>query len=129
VKYSIQPRPRFTLALFLCLVAAVALPLRAQKSALEEVATFPKQQVTGVTVSLQGRVFVNFPFWSDDHTLSVAEIIDGKPKAFPDEAWDAKSGSPEDPGRFPTSKSSAMAVWWQWAVFPQRRPAQLTVLK
>jgi hypothetical protein len=34
-----------------------------------------------------------------------------------------------DPGRFPTSKSSAMAVWWRWAVFPQRRPAQLTVLK
>jgi hypothetical protein len=34
-----------------------------------------------------------------------------------------------DPGRFPTSKSSEMAVWWRWAVFPQRRPAQLTVLK
>ena len=95
VKSSIQPRPRFRLALFLGLVAAVTLPLRAQKSSLEEVATFPKQQVTGVTVSPQGRVFVNFPFWSDDHTLSVAEIIDGKPKAFPDEAWDAKSGSPQ----------------------------------
>jgi hypothetical protein len=25
-----------------------------------------------VTVSPQGQVFVNFPFWSDDHTLSVA---------------------------------------------------------
>jgi sugar lactone lactonase YvrE len=73
----------------------VALPLRAQKSALEEVATFPKQQVTGVTVSPQGRVFVNFPFWSDDHTLSVAEIVDGKPKPFPDEAWNGKNGPPE----------------------------------
>jgi sugar lactone lactonase YvrE len=95
VRYSIEPRPRFTLALFLGLVAAVTLPLRAQKPSLEEVATFPKQQVTGVTVSAKGRVFVNFPFWSDDHTLSVAEIIDGKPKTFPDEAWDAKSGSPQ----------------------------------
>ena len=84
------------MALVFALVSvAVALPLRAQKSALEEVATFPKQQVTGVTVSPQGRVFVNFPFWSDDHTLSVAEIIDGKPKPFPDEAWNAKSGPPE----------------------------------
>ena len=94
--FSIQSQPRFTLALSLALVAvAVALPLRAQKSALEEVATFPKQQVTGVTVSPQGRVFVNFPFWSDDHTLSVAEIVDGKPKPFPDEAWNGKNGPPE----------------------------------
>ena len=91
-----QPRPRFTQALFLALVpVAIALPLQAQKSALEEVATFPKQQVTGVTVSPQGRVFVNFPFWSDDHTLSVAEIIDGQPKPFPDDVWNAKSGPPE----------------------------------
>jgi sugar lactone lactonase YvrE len=74
---------------------AVALPLQAQKSALEEVATFSKQQVTGVTVSPQGRVFVNFPFWSDDHTLSVAEVVDGQPKAFPDEAWNAKDGPPQ----------------------------------
>jgi sugar lactone lactonase YvrE len=95
-KLKFQPRQRFTLALFVALVAvAIALPLRAQKSALEEVATFPRQQVTGVTVSPQGRVFANFPFWSDDHTLSVAEIIDGQPKPFPDEAWNAKSGPPE----------------------------------
>ena len=80
---------------FALVSVAVTLPLRAQKSALEEVATFPKQQVTGVTVSPQGRVFVNFPFWSDDHTLSVAEIVDGQPKPFPDDAWNAKSGPPE----------------------------------
>src|SRR5207237_10753218 len=34
-------------------------------------------------VSKSGRVFVNFPDWSDDHTISVAELIDGKPNAFP----------------------------------------------
>ena len=91
-----QPQPTFTLALFLAFVlVAVAPPLRAQKSVLEEFATFPKQQVTGVTVSPEGRVFVNFPFWSDDHTVSVAEIIDGKPTPFLDEAWNAKSGPPE----------------------------------
>jgi sugar lactone lactonase YvrE len=60
---------------------------------LEEVASFPKQQVTGVGVSVaSGRVFVNFPFWSDDHTVSVAEIKDGKPVAFPDETWNTKEG-------------------------------------
>ena len=87
---------RLSQTLVLALVSiAVTLPLRAQKSALEEVATFPQQQVTGVTVSSEGRVFVNFPFWSDDHLLSVAEIIDGRPVPFPDEAWNAKSGPPE----------------------------------
>jgi sugar lactone lactonase YvrE len=50
---------------------------------LQEVASFPNQQVTGVAVSKSGRIFVNFPDWSDDHTISVAEVIDGKPKPFP----------------------------------------------
>lgn len=54
---------------------------------LEEVASFPNQQVTGVAVSKSGRMFVNFPDWSDDHTISVAELVDGKPKAFPNPEW------------------------------------------
>lgn len=67
-----------------------------EKPALEEVASFPKQQVTGVTVSKTGRVFVNFPFWSDDHTTSVAEVMpDGTLKPYPDAAWNAKEGAPE----------------------------------
>src|SRR5437588_9281663 len=60
---------------------------------LEEVANFPNQQVTGVTVSKSGRIFVNFPDWSDDHTISVAELIDRQPKAFPNEGWN-KAGPP-----------------------------------
>ncbi len=56
------------------LAPAASLPLRAEKT-LEEIASFPNQQVTGVTVSLQGGIFVNFPFWSYDHTTSVAEIV------------------------------------------------------
>src|SRR3954469_8531648 len=55
---------------------------------LQEVASFPNQQVTGVGVSPRsGRIFVNFPAWSDDHLLSVVEIVDGEPKPFPDENW------------------------------------------
>jgi sugar lactone lactonase YvrE len=66
-----------------------------EKVPLEEVASFPNQQVTGVAVSKAGRVFVNFPFWSDDHTTSVAEIVNGQPKPYPDEAWQSKEGDPK----------------------------------
>ena len=55
---------------------------------LQEVASFPDQQVTGVGVSRKsGRVFVNFPNWSDQHSISVAEIVNGQPKPFPNEEW------------------------------------------
>jgi sugar lactone lactonase YvrE len=90
--------PRNRLGDFAVAACAVMLlqasAIRAEQVELEEVAAFPSQQVTGVTVSAKGRVFVNFPFWSDDHTISVAEVVDGKPKPFPDEAWNAKAGPP-----------------------------------
>jgi sugar lactone lactonase YvrE len=55
---------------------------------LQEVASFPDKQITGVGVSTKsGRIFVNFPYWSDDHSISVAEIVNGQTKAFPNEAW------------------------------------------
>jgi sugar lactone lactonase YvrE len=55
---------------------------------LQEVASFPDKQITGVGVSTRsGRIFVNFPYWSDDHTISVAEIVNGQPKAFPNDEW------------------------------------------
>ena len=91
--------PRYRFGNFAAAVCAVmflhASVIRAGQVELEEVASFPSQQVTGVTVSAKGRVFVNFPFWSDDHTISVAEVVDGKPKPFPDEAWNAKDGPPD----------------------------------
>lgn len=61
---------------------------------LEEVAAFPDQQITGVTVSKTGRIFVSFPFWSDDHTVSVMEILpDGKRKPYPGPKWNSKDTS------------------------------------
>ncbi len=67
------------------LFAAIAVGRAAQ---LQEVASFPDQQVTGVGVSMKScRVFVNFPYWSDDHTLSVAEIFDRQLRAFPNDEW------------------------------------------
>ncbi|CAN7671752.1 L-dopachrome tautomerase-related protein [Rhizobium sp. LjRoot98] len=56
---------------------------------LEKVTTF-KHQVTGVTVSEDGRIFVNFPRWSEDVPVSVAEAMkDGSIKPYPDDEWNA----------------------------------------
>jgi sugar lactone lactonase YvrE len=67
--------------------------IRAQKLAadeplgeLEPVAYFNDAMPTGVTVSQQGRIFVNFPKWGDEVSFTVAEIRDGETVAFPDEA-------------------------------------------
>ena len=56
---------------------------------LEEAASFP-HQVTGVACSPEGRVFVNFPRWTEDAPVSVAEVMkDGSLKSYPDDAWNA----------------------------------------
>ena len=56
---------------------------------LTQVASFA-HQVTGVTVSSTGRVFVNFPRWTDDAPVSVAELLPGGTlKPYPDEAWNS----------------------------------------
>jgi sugar lactone lactonase YvrE len=57
-------------------------------SKLEEVATFP-HQVTGIAVSSDGRVFVNFPRWTEDTPVSVAEVKGGKLTPYPDAAWNS----------------------------------------
>lgn len=85
-----RPLVAFTLAA----AALVSVPAHTNAAPkLEEVASFPDQQVTGVTVSTTGRIFVNFPYWSGDHTTSVAEVLsDGTTKPYPDAAWNAKEG-------------------------------------
>ncbi|GEL41054.1 gluconolaconase [Methylorubrum extorquens] len=69
---------------------ASPLPARAQegKAALTKVASF-EHQVTGITVARDGRIFVNFPRWSEDAPVSVAELKDGRPVPFPDDQWNA----------------------------------------
>jgi|ERR1700736_513716 len=59
---------------------------------LEELAHFPNQQVTGVAVSKTGRVFVNFPDWSDDHTISVAEVTNRLARPFPNQEMNQPGG-------------------------------------
>ncbi len=55
---------------------------------LTQVASFA-HQVTGITVSRDGRIFVNFPRWSEDAPVSVAELKDGKPVAYPNDDWNS----------------------------------------
>ncbi len=58
-------------------------------AALTQVASFP-HQVTGVSVSADGRIFVNFPRWTDDAPISVAEVTHGgKLTPYPDAQWNS----------------------------------------
>jgi sugar lactone lactonase YvrE len=61
----------------------------ADRHRLTQVAAF-EHQVTGVTVAEDGRIFVNFPRWSEDAPVSVAEVLpDGELRPYPDERWNA----------------------------------------
>ncbi|PSH57217.1 gluconolaconase [Phyllobacterium endophyticum] len=50
---------------------------------IETVATFNDAMPTGVSVSGDGRIFVNYPRWGDDVPFTVAEIVDGKAVPYP----------------------------------------------
>jgi sugar lactone lactonase YvrE len=57
-------------------------------------------QITGVAVSHQGRIFVCFPRWDTDPRYSVAELLpDGSLRPYPDMEWNRwgkdESGHPE----------------------------------
>lgn len=53
---------------------------------IEQVASLSGPMITGVTVSHTGRIFVNYPHWGDDVPFTVAEIVNGKPVAYPNAA-------------------------------------------
>lgn len=57
------------------------------KPALEEVASSPRQW-TGIALSREGRIFVNFPRWSDSAYLAVGEVTRlGTVDPFPANDW------------------------------------------
>ncbi len=94
--------PRLTSRLAPCLLSFL-LPfgLRAQGAAtdqpigqLETVATFSGPMPEGVTVSHSGRIFVNFARWGDPIPFTVAEVVNGKAVAYPNEEinnWPGRS--------------------------------------
>ena len=53
-------------------------------------------QATGVTVSESGRVFLSFPRWTEDSTISVAELKDGSLVPYPDAGWNAWRNAKKD---------------------------------
>lgn len=77
-------------ALAFLVASALTGPARAEP-ALTRIARFD-QQVTGIAVAKDGRMFVNFPRWEKDVPVSVAEVMkDGALKPFPDAGWNAWS--------------------------------------
>lgn len=63
---------------------------------LELVARF-EHQVTGVSVSEDNRIFVNFPRWTEDNAVSVAELKkDGSLTPYPDKQWNAWRNARKD---------------------------------
>ena len=101
---------RHLATVFLLVLAARSLP--AATATLELVASLPEHQVTGVALSKTGRIFVNFPDWSDHHSFSVAEIVNGKPQPFPNEKWNETTGAPEK-GKTMTFSNACLAANWR----------------
>jgi len=66
------------------------------RCSIERVARF-EHQVTGVTVSEDNRIFVNFPRWTEDTAVSVAELLaDGSVKPYPSEEWNSWRNARKD---------------------------------
>ncbi len=70
-------------------------PQQHHKTVLTEVFSDPDFQLTGVTVSKAGRLFVNYPRWSDHYRYAVVEIQSGKARPFPDQEWNIWNGKLE----------------------------------
>ena len=83
------------LAVSLSACAATTASEPVSGGALEQVARF-EHQVTGVTVSAGGRIFVNFPRWTADTEVSVAELVNGQPVPYPDTGWNAWRNAKKD---------------------------------
>jgi hypothetical protein len=56
-------------------------------------------QLTGVSVSKTGRVFVNYPRWSAEYLNAVVEAMpNGSVKPFPDQEWNRWDLKPNTAG-------------------------------
>ena len=70
-------------------LAGAAYAQAGRSGPLTQVARFD-HQVTGVAVAADGRRFVNFPRWTDDAPISVAEVMpDGMLRPYPDAKWNS----------------------------------------
>ena len=72
------------------------IPTETYTGDLETVFEFSEAMPTGVTVSQEGRVFVNFPRWGDEVAFTVGEIRDRDLVPYPD--LDFNQPDPNRPG-------------------------------
>ena len=80
------------LILAICIVGCNPQSKKTKESKWEiiEVASFKGQQVTGVTVTNEKRIFANFPRWRKGVENSVVEIDKkGKPVSYPNKKWNS----------------------------------------
>lgn len=91
----------FSASVVLFLACAFASSGRAEGK-IEDIASFKGAQVTGVTVTDKGRIFVNFPRWREPIPCSVAEVgKDGGYTPYPDEKTNRwEKGMPGDGDAF-----------------------------
>ena len=63
----------------------------AQESIKPKLTVFAESQYqwTGIAISKNNRVLVNFPRWSKDNPMAVAEISNGQTIPFPDPQWNS----------------------------------------
>lgn len=80
------------------------LPRDRRLGRLAEVHRFFGPMPTGVTVSHDGRIFVNYPMWGDPVRFTVGEIRDGREVVYPDLATNSPSGR-ADPNAFVSVQS------------------------
>lgn len=67
---------------------------------ITRVFSFKAAQVTGVTISEDGRLFASFPRWREGVAFSVVEIMnDGTFRQYPNPEWNTWSGEPK-PNKF-----------------------------
>jgi len=118
----------------LLLASAASGPALAQSqpaAKLQRVASFD-HQVTGVAVAQDGRIFVNFPRWTEDSPVSVAEVKGGRIVPFPDEGWNSWRNAKRDeisPGDHWVSVQSVVANGGSLWVLDPAAPALEQIVK
>jgi sugar lactone lactonase YvrE len=70
-------------------------PSSPQKTPLEQVHAFQGPMPTGVTVSRDGRIFINFPRWEDEVAHTVVELRDGKEVPYPNAELNTPGDNPD----------------------------------
>lgn len=75
---------------------------RSEQLLMKEVIAFKGIQVTGITMSEDGRMFVNFPRWRDGVPFSVAEVLkDGSYAPYPNQEMNTwENGNKVSPDKF-----------------------------